>query len=332
VKKQLRDSPLSVRPYQLLCIVCSLGEDPPGPTNKVLKNILQTVRAHPDIPTTLRCNAGDVYAYHDAGVSEDTPEGKDYNIKRDLDILQALDMAPGTALPARVLCARLLKRVATVSGICAYETVISEAWKGCPKAASGHYEKGLAKGLDAIILPRREEDLAQEKTASMKALCSAKEVKVRPHILLCAICQYAGGVRPPFKPDNLPEMLDIILNKNPDLLITLVRGADWMMCAPCPSRNVELNACFCGQNKSGGLYNELKDVNVLQRLGLTFGTTMKAGELYKLIFEKIPTVAGVCALNNRDLPSYSVWRDSCGDKKPPGAYEKGRDQLMGRFN
>jgi hypothetical protein len=327
----MRTPSLDIRPYQLLCLVCSLGEEPAGPKNAALKKILKTVRAHPDIPMTLRCNAGDVYACHDPGVSEDTPEGRDYNIKRDLDVLQALDLAPGSTLPARVVFARLLTRVPSVSGICAYETVTSEAWKGCPRAAGGHYEKGRAKGLAAIIPPPSEEELAKEKAASMKALNSAEEVTVRPHIVVCAVCQYANGVRPPFKPDNLPEMLDIILNKNPDLRITLVRGADWMMCAPCPSRNAELNACVCGKNKSGGLYNEMKDVNVLQRLGLTFGVTMKARELYKLIFEKIPTVAGVCALNNNDLPSYSVWRDSCGDAKRPGPYEKGREQLMGRF-
>jgi len=73
MNKQMRTSPFSVRPYQLLCIVCSLGEEPPGPTNKALNKILQTVRAHPDIPMSLRCNAGDVYACHDAGVSERSP-------------------------------------------------------------------------------------------------------------------------------------------------------------------------------------------------------------------------------------------------------------------
>jgi hypothetical protein len=100
-----------------------------------------------------------------------------------------------------------------------------------------------------------------------------------------------------------------------------------MMCAPCPSRIPELNACVCGPIGSGGLYNELKDLNVLQRLGLTYGTTRKARELYRLIFKKIPTVAGVCALKNEDHPRDSLWWDPCGDLKPPTPYEKGREML-----
>lgn len=70
--------------------------------------------------------------------------------------------------------------------------------------------------------------MAKEKEASLKALHSAKEVTIRPHILLCAVCQYGGGVRPPFKEDNLPDLLDVILHKNPDVLVTMARGADWM--------------------------------------------------------------------------------------------------------
>lgn len=218
-----------------------------------------------------------------------------------------------------------------MAGICGYDTISSDAWKGCPKAKEGHYEKGHSKGLAAVIPPRREEELREEKARSVQALYSAKEVRVRPHILLCAVCQYGGGVRPPFEPDNLPEFLELVLKTDQDLVVTLVRGADWMMCAPCPSRVPELNACVCGPIGSGGLYNELKDLNMLQRLDLTYGTMMPARELFKLIFDRIPTVTGVCALNNGDNPPDSLWWDPCGDAKRPGNYEKGREMLMAEF-
>jgi len=337
---------LTLRPYQLLCVICSIGEG--SFENKRLREILDTIKVNPDVPVTLNCNVGDVYAYQDPGEKEDTPEGSDYNRKRDLDILQRLDLVPGSTLPARTLLLYLLKRITTVSGICGYDTVTSEAWRGCPKAEKGYYEKAHKFDLDAfkligiksfgdsnkgkypIISPRSEAEMIREKRESLKALYSAKEVRIRPHILLCAVCQYGAGVRPPFKEDNLPEFLDMILNNKPDVPVTLVRGADWMMCAPCPWYDSRKSTCFTGQVSSAGLFNELKDLNVLQRLGLTYGTTMKAKELYNLIFEKIPVASGVCALE-ADIPAYSIWRDGCGSEDVRHNYEKGREMLMGKF-
>ena len=34
--------------------------------------------------------------------AEDTPEGPDFNVKRDMEILLRMDLAPGTVLPARI--------------------------------------------------------------------------------------------------------------------------------------------------------------------------------------------------------------------------------------
>ena len=172
--------------------------------------------------------------------------------------------------------------------------------------------------------------MARDKKESLAAMYRAEAIGVRPHILLCAVAQFGGGVRPPFKPDNLPEFIQQILKK-PDTPVTLAKGPDWMMCAPCPSRVPELNGCVCGFIGSGGLYNELKDLNVLQRMGLTYGSTMRAGALYRLIFERIPTTSAVCALKD-GLPSFSVWHDPCGEKSPPcPTYEKGREMLMREF-
>ncbi|MBI5821807.1 MAG: hypothetical protein HZA88_22775 [Verrucomicrobia bacterium] len=320
-------SGLTLRPYELLCLVCSLGENQGCPQNAKLAAALEKIRRQPDIPLTLCCNAGDVYSYQDPGTEADTAEGRDYNRKRDFDILLKLDAAPGATQPARIWLAMLLKRISTVAGLCAYSGVTSEAWKGCAKAASGCYERAQKQGLNLLIPPRDEAEMTREKEASIAALKSAKEVTIRPHILVCAVCQYGGGTRPPFKPDNLPELLQMILTERPDVPVKFVRGADWMMCAPCPSRVAATNACVCGAIKSGGLYNELKDLNVLQRLGLNFGSTMKARDLCLLIFEKIPTVTGVCALDIDGLAAQSIWRDGCGGKPHP-FYDKGRKALL----
>lgn len=157
----------------------------------------------------------------------------------------------------------------------------------------------------------------------------ADGISVRLHILLCAVEQYADGLRPPFKNDNLPEMLQHII-KNPTVKIKMAQAADWMICAPCPSRVPGLNACMHVEGHCG-LENELKDLRVLQKIGLKYGDSMKAKDLYKLIFDKIKTTNEVCALEGI-FSSVSVWRDPCGEGmeevKENERYKKGRRMLM----
>jgi hypothetical protein len=78
---------VDVRPYHLLCTICALGE---GRRTR----LAEAVRERPDRPLRIVCNAGDVYAYQDPGTADDTPEGADYNRKRDLDILQRMSWPP----------------------------------------------------------------------------------------------------------------------------------------------------------------------------------------------------------------------------------------------
>lgn len=320
-------SGMTLRPYQLLCAVCSLGEEAPRTTDERTEDILACVRRAPDAPITLRCNAGDVFAYQDPGTADDTPEGAEFNVKRDLAILYKLNLFPGSTLPARIIFNRLLETIEEVSGICCFPSETSDAWQGCPKASSGNYERGRAKGIEAIIPPRDDDEMKVQKQESLEAMYSAETIKVRPHILLCSVCQYGAGTRPPYPPDNLPELIELIL-KEPDTPITIVPHADWMMCAPCPNRAPALNGCVNNKG-SGGLPNQLRDLRVLKKLGLTFGSTLKARDLYKLIFERIPGTLEICRI---DHSKPSVWYSGCGaatvDRED---YDKGRQMLMGEL-
>jgi len=318
-----------LRPYQALCAVCALGEEDAGAENQKSGEILDLVRRRPDMPVTLRCNAGDVFVFQDPGVEDDTPEGEEYNRRRDLDILQKLNFAPGVTMPARILFHRLLDTITTVSGICGYDAATCDAWEGCPKARSGRYEKGREKGIGALISPRTEVEMVADKKKSLEAMYAARKtgITIRPHILVCAVCQYGGGTRPPYRPDNLPELLQLIL-KEPDTLITMAEAADWMMCAPCDHRATDLSACV-NVKGSGGLVNQLRDLRTLQILGLTYGSTMNARELYRLIFERIPSTVEICRF---EAPELSVWRDSCGSMACSSeSYGKGRAELMVEF-
>ncbi len=321
---------LTVRPYQLLCAVCAIGQGAGLPEQHKVCRLLAGVRADPDMPLTVRCNAGmdSLFGFQDPGTDEDTPEGADYNQKRDLDILHRLDLTPGVTLPARILFSRVFDRITTVAGICGYGTVTSPAWRGCQKSGCGYYEKARAQGLGALIPPRSVNEMQAEKDKSMARLQSAKEINMRPHLLLCAVCQYGKGIRPPFAEDNLPEFLDIVLNKNPDIMMTMVPGADWLMCAPCPWRAPDRGACFTGRNCCGGLYNQIKDLNVMQALGLNYGSKITAGDFYRLALARIQDTEGICALDNTGLPPHSFWWNACDAKTPQTNYRKGRELLL----
>lgn len=327
-------APLKLRPYQLLCTICSLGEEGTDPVKNYEKcaPIRELLRKNPDAPVTLTCHAGALYNYQESGTEDDTPESEEFNRKRDLEVLQVLGMSPGTTLPARAFFKTVFMGISSVSDICGYPAITGEAWKGCPKAASGNYERGCAKGIDSLIPPRAEAEMEEEKKKSIAALNSASVVTVRPHILVCAVCQYGGGTRPPYKPDNLPELLETIINRNPDLLIKMAPGADWMICAPCPNRNPALNSCTHVWG-NGELDSQLRDLNLLQVLGLKYGSTMKARDLYRLIFERVTTTHGKPDLCLKYNTQPSVWWDECSGYLYQGKaeYDKGKRELMAKL-
>ncbi len=358
----------TLRPYQLLCAVCSLGEDPTGAKAGKLKPMIEQVSRNPNTPITLRCNMREVFAFQTSGPEQDTPEGADFNKKRDLDILYKLQLPPGATLPARILFNHLLAGISTVRDICGGEGAGSDSWKGCPKADKGYYEKGRTlqlslcesscgmgyprayakekasgKGTVVLVPPRSLEDLAKAKKESLAEMYRAKKtgIPVKPHILLCAVCQYSRGVRPPcpddlyaveskasYPCDNLPELLELIL-KDPEARITLGEGVPWTVCGSCPGRDAAAEACIHVLGH-GGLTNQLRDLRMIRILGLHFGDTINGRELYRRIFERIPGTLAICRFPlGAQSDAESVWTDSCARRtvNNPG-YEKGRKELM----
>lgn len=317
-----------VRPYRLVCAVCSLGDDTPGTADPRTADLLRAVRQAPDMPLTLCCNAGEVFAWQDPGPADDTPEGPEFNLKRDLEILYALNLFPGATLPARIVFSRLLDRVEDIAAICgppaAADTPPASPWPGCPPAESERYRKGRAKGIEAIIPPRDPATMRKEKEASLAAMAHAGPVPVRPHILACSVCQYGNGVRPPFAEDNLPELVERML-ADPDVRITLAPHADWAMCAPCPYREPGLNACVNNRG-SGGLPNQLRDLLVLEKLGLAYGSTVNARALYRLLLDRIRGTLELCRIEHARP---SVWWTGCGAAETDSeAFARGRAQLL----
>ncbi len=315
---------MTLRPYQLLSVVCALGGDPAERRDRKIRGIITAIRKTPDLPLTLCCNFGEVFGYQDPGVLADTPEGAEFNVRRDLEILHKLNLFPGSTLPARMIFMRLWDRIPNVTGICTYGRVTSATWQGWPKAKQVYYWRGHRRGIAALIFPRTKRGMRKAKQQSLAAMVRADVIDVRPHIMLCSVCQYGGGMRPPYLEDNLPELIQFML-QTPDIRIRLAPHADWMMCAPCPYRVPGINACVNNMG-NGGVSNQMRDLRVLQKLGLKFGDTLGARDLYKRILKRLPSTLEICRLDHAGL---SVWSTGCGAKteNSPG-YAKGRKLLM----
>jgi len=317
---------LQVRPRQLMCIVCRIGE---GQTQDLgdprLTEILAAVREDPKIPIRLRANTDSVYRYVNPGPAEDTPEGELFNAKRDLDVLQKLGLAPGDARPAVDMFERLLANVPAAKGVCGYETVTSDAWRGCPRAESGNYEKGHALGINAIIPPRDAQEKADCKKTSVAAVYEAQTLRIRPHHLMCMSCFYGARIDKlaPIQEDNLFEAIDAI-HKTPDVPVTLIAGT-CMICPPCSRYDSKTTLCLGG--KSMALRDQKKDLDVLQKLGLQYGDTLPARKLYELLYERIPSTRDICGYGDGEERAFE-WR-ICGDPEGQDSYRKARAAKLG---
>jgi len=316
---------LSVRPYQLMCVVCKIGaglaDDLGDPR---LTAILQAVRANPNIPTTLRCNVSSVYRYQNPGADEDTPEGALFNAKRDLDILHRLGMVPGDTRPARELFLRVLRVIETPAGICGYDEATADAWRGCQAARSGDYERGRAAGIAAVIPPRDAAEKARAKRESAEAIYQADRLLIRPHHLMCMTCFHAGREDlQPIEEDNLFETIEVI-QRNPDIPVVLIEGC-CMICRPCSHYDAKHG--LCAGAIAMGLRDEKKDLDVLQRLGLRYGDAMPARDLLRLLYERIDSTRLICGYGDGIVRSHE-WT-ICRDPEGSDAYAKGRAAGLG---
>jgi hypothetical protein len=142
---------LDVRPYQLMCIICRLGEGGEALAGEPrLAGILRACRQSPARPLTLRCNVSGTYDWQNPGPAEDTPEGGLFNAKRDLDILVRLGMDYGDTLPAREMLRRLYAAFPDTVHVCGNhgEAARGPGWTTCGGAeGSAGYVAGRRAGI-----------------------------------------------------------------------------------------------------------------------------------------------------------------------------------------
>ena len=318
-------SALSVRPYQLMCVVCRIGAGCTGDLGDPrLTAILEAVRQDPKLPLSLRCNVDTVYRYQNPGHAEDTAEGELFNAKRDLDIVQKLGLVPGDTRPAIDMFERVLAQIPQSRGICGYETHTSDTWRGCSQAGSGNYEKGRELGINALIPPRDPQEKAQYKQSSAAAIYQAPALQIRPHHLLCMSCFHGGkDTLAPIEEDNLFEAINAI-QKQPDIPVTLIAGV-CMICPPCGKYDPVHKLCVGG--RSMALRDQKKDLDVLQKLGLKYGDTLPARTLYQLVFERILSTRDICGYGDGETRA-TEW-SICGSAENDDPYQKARATQLG---
>ena len=312
---------LDIRPYQLMCIVCRLGSDGSEEYDfaERLDEILSAVRKDANRPLTLRCNVESPFAYQNPGRAWDTPEGGQFNAKRDLDILHRLGMTPGATRPAHEMFIRLFQFVPTCAEICGYAQETSEAWRGCRLAHSGNYERGWSRGVSAVVPARDEADKAAAKKASCAEMYAADILRIRPHHLMCLTCFFGGKTPPaPIQEDNLFEVIDIV-QKNPEIPIELIAGP-CIICPPC--KHYDKRGNLCVGKIGGGMRDEKKDLDVLRILGLSYGDRIPARELFQRVLQAIRSTREICGYGD-GVERAPEWR-ICGGAKGSPNYTRGR--------
>jgi hypothetical protein len=288
-----------------------------------LDAILLRVRQDPTLPLTLRCNVTTAYAYQNPGYALDTFDGVLYNVRRDLRIVQRLGLVPGDTRPAIELFRRLYESIETGRGLLWFDEVTSPAWTGEPELR-GLYERGHALGIEAIWPARDRASCAAAKEASVQAIYAADVLRIRPHHLMCMSCFYGARAElEPIEEDNLYEAIDAI-QQRPEIPVELVCGP-CMICPPCHGYDPAFGLCVADVGMA--LRDELKDLDVLQRLGLEYGATLPAKTLFALLYERIPSTRLVCA-HQDGIHRGREWR-ICGGAEGDPRYARAREEGLG---
>lgn len=290
-------SKLTVRPSELMCCICRLGEgrslDDLG--NRRLTHIIQTIRRNPRIRTEWGLYAGNRYNGRDA----EAPEGVLLGLYRDAVIREGLTrLKPYNSGIA--MLTTVADQIKAPDGICCFESVSGPAWRGCSKARKGYYQKGCerTRALRLEWLPsangfQTKAKLAEIHRRNGQAIQRADKIRIFPSHLLFTIAHYGGHMDVPEpKPvadDNMHEVYRAI-RANPEIPVEFVlQGC--MFCPPCGGFDPG-GSGLCGirpldlttAEKDTGLVV----LRLLQTLGMEYGRPMPAIQLIKRAFARLP--------------------------------------------
>jgi hypothetical protein len=314
---------ITMRPCHLLSTVCILG----GAKCLLIeegeaKVIIDRLKADPSTAIRLATDVDEIPRYTSLKIEEhDSPDTTDiFNRKRDLDVLHRLGLAPGDTRRARYLYELLFTRIETTRNICSYDT---PGWKGCELANSGAYENIHSKGWQAVVYQRSKDEMADFRQRNENDIKTADRLYIRPHHLMCFSCWYDGGKgQAPRSNDTLFELWQRMKN-NPEIPVTLVEST-CMACDCCDGFHPQNGRCV---HSCGLIRDYKKDLDVFQKMGLMPGATMKAREVFALLFEKVTSTREICGFGDGIVRS-EEWK-ICSD--PNGNPGYARTRITGVF-
>ena len=308
-------APLEVRAHHLLCAVCVRGGcKTPPPGKRIINRLLETMWSYPYVTLKILADT-DMNRAHFLDVYEGDARKRlpqsfkrrrdDYvGRRKDLEVCRVLGIVPNTIMPAFLAYTILFERQPTLDGICRTDSRQSRAWPRCPHSRKGYYEKIAGerlyslreqtmlgeeldgKGIWAMVRPRTQEDMLNAKRKSAQYLMEkADRLYMRPQHVLCLLCR--PNKEDPLVEDNLIELLRR-MEDNPDIPVTLTEGC-CSVCAPCNEYHAGEHLCYHAHIK-----NSLRDLMILERLGLAPGATLPARKLYQLVYERIGSLREVC--------------------------------------
>jgi hypothetical protein len=133
----------------------------------------------------------------------------------------------------------------------------------------------------------------------------AGRLYIRPNHLLCILC--TAHVKKPLIEDNLVELRRRMW-KDPEIPVTLTEGC-CMVCDACNIYNPREHICYKGHVKSS-----LRDLMMLERLGLAPGATLSARALWRRIYDRLDSLKDVCGWG--DGSNTAPYWSPCGYSRP----------------
>jgi hypothetical protein len=240
-----------------------------------------------------------------------------------LEVCRLLGIYPNSILPAYYAYSILFSRRGDLDGLCRNVTGDCSVWPECPHANSGCYERvaqaprvnleewksrgeDLAgQGIWAMVKPRTKEAMNTAKREAAEHIRhKAERLYIRPQHLLCILCQ--RHCTEPLIEDNLIELRDR-MEADPEIPVVVTEGC-CMVCDPCPVYHPGEHICYHAHPK-----NVLRDLRMLAILGLEPGAEVPARELYRRIYDRIPSQTTICGWGD-ELSSAPFWAP-CGGYK-----------------
>lgn len=136
-------------------------------------------------------------------------------------------------------------------------------------------------------------------------------MEIRPYQMMCLVCRQGrqNKAEPYYHESRLDEIAAAV-QANPVVPLTLRCNTDTVFRYQNPGRDHD--------TPEGEAYNDLRDLTVLQRLGVVPGSTLPAIDFFRRLFQAIPVCQGVCGYSEAEAPGWPRCRFA-----DSGNYERG---------